>query len=86
MGAYILLMGGLDAVCFTGGMGQKDPELRAEVLGALGFLGFRLDTAANDANHGRIDAAGSSIAAIVLETNEEIIVARETVKVVGGIA
>ncbi len=86
MGAYILLMGGLDAVCFTGGMGQKDPELRAEVLGTLGFLGFRLDTAANDANRGRIDAAGSSIAALVLETNEEIIVARETVKVVKGIA
>lgn len=86
MGAYILLMGGLDAVCFTGGTGQKDPELRAEVLGSLGFLGFRLDTAANDANRGRIDAPGSSIAALVLETNEEIIVARETVKVVRGIA
>jgi acetate kinase len=82
MGAYILLMGGLDAVCFTGGTGQKDPELRADVLGSLEFLGFRLDEAANAANNSRLDAPGSAIAAIMLETNEEIIVARETVKVV----
>ncbi len=86
MGAYILLMGGVDAVCFTGGTGQKDPELRAEVLGSLEFLGFQLDSEANAANRERIDALGSTIAAVVLETNEEIIVARETVKVVKGTA
>jgi acetate kinase len=86
MGAYILLMGGVDAVCFTGGTGQKDPELRAEALGSLEFLGFQLDTEANAANRERIDAPGSTIAALVLETNEEIIVARETVKVVKGTA
>ena len=86
MGAYILLMGGVDAVCFTGGTGQKDPELRAEALGSLEFLGFQLDTEANAANRERIDAPGSTIAALVLETNEEIIVARETVKVAKGTA
>lgn len=86
MGAYILLMGGVDAVCFTGGTGQKDPELRAEVLGSLGFLGFRLDAEANAANRERINAPGSAIAALVLETNEEIIVARDTVRVVKGTA
>ena len=86
MGTYILLMGGVDAVCFTGGTGQKDPELRAEALGSLEFLGFQLDTEANAANRERIDAPGSTIAALVLETNEEIIVARETVKVVKGTA
>ena len=84
LGAYILLLGGLDAVCFTGGMGQKDPELREEVLNSLRFLGFSLNTAANAANAGRIDAPDSKIAALVLETNEELIVARETVKVVKG--
>lgn len=84
MGAYILLMGGVDAVCFTGGMGQKDPELREEVLNSLRFLGFNLNPEANAVNAGRIDATDSHIAALVLETNEELIVARETVKVVRG--
>ena len=84
MGAYILLLGGLDAVCFTGGTGQKDAELRREVLLSLEFLGFRLDNSANAANSERIDAEDSKIAALVLDTNEEIIVARETVKVVRG--
>ncbi len=81
MGAYILLMGGIDAVCFTGGTGQKDHELRREVLSSLGFLGFRLDDEANRAHRERIDAHSSTIAAIVLETNEEIVVARETVRI-----
>ena len=82
LGAYILLMGGIDAVCFTGGTGQNDNELRREVLSSLGFLGFRLDEEANKAHRERIDAHDSPIAALVLETNEEIVVARETVRVV----
>ncbi len=81
MGAYILLMGGVDAVTFTGGTGQKDPDLRADVLGSLSFLGFSLDSGANRTNRQRIDAADSQIAALVLDTNEELIVARETVRI-----
>ena len=82
MGAYIVLMGGLDAVCFTGGTGQKDSELRREVLSSLAFLGLTLDNRANSENRERIHAHDSKIAALVLETNEEIIVARETERVV----
>jgi acetate kinase len=82
MGAYIFLMGGVNAVTFTGGIGQKVPELRAEVLRHLEFLGFRLDAEANVRNAERIDAPESTIAALVIETNEELIVARETVKVI----
>ncbi|MDD5031703.1 MAG: acetate/propionate family kinase [Patescibacteria group bacterium] len=85
MGAYILLMGGVDAICFSGGTGQGDAELRAEVLSSLGFLGFILDEEANKKNEEQIHAPGSEIAALVLETNEEIIVARETAKVVNGL-
>ena len=81
MGSYIVLMEGLDAVCFTGGTGQKDADLRRRVLAPLGFLGFRLDEAANVEHRERIDENGSSIAALVLDTNEEIIVARETVRI-----
>ncbi|MDD5071132.1 MAG: acetate/propionate family kinase [Patescibacteria group bacterium] len=84
MGAYILLMGGVDAICFSGGIGQKEPTLRAEVLGSLGFLGFVLDDVANMRDEQIISDPCSSIKAVVLETNEEIIVARETVRVVSG--
>jgi len=84
LGAYILLMGGVDAVCFTGGTGQNDAGLRKDVLSSLEFLGFRLDERANAEHRGRIDAGESSIAALVLDTNEELIVARETVRVVRG--
>jgi acetate kinase len=72
----------VNAVTFTGGIGQKVPELRAEVLRHLEFLGFRLDAEANVRNAERIDAPESTIAALVIETNEELIVARETVKVI----
>jgi len=84
IGAYIVQMGGLDAVCFTGGTGRLDADLRKDVLTSLEFLGFRLDEAANEANEERIDAGDSTIAALVLETNEEIIVARETAALVHG--
>ena len=52
------------------------------MLFSLEFLGFRLDHQANAENRERIDAKDSKIAVLVLETNEEIIVARETVRVV----
>lgn len=82
VGAFIYNMGGIDAICFSGGIGMKNPELRAEVLLNLEFLGFRLDRKANEENRERLDAEGSTIAAVMFETNEEIIVARETVRVV----
>ena len=57
---------------------MKNPELRAEVLSNLEFLGFRLDRKANEENRDRLDAEGSTIAAVMFETNEEIIVARQS--------
>ena len=83
-GAFIYIMGGINAICFSGGAAMKDPELRKEVLSNLEFLGFKLDRKANAENRERLDAEGSAIAALMLETNEELIVARETVKVVTG--
>jgi acetate kinase len=84
IGAFIVMMEGLDAVCFTGGIAMHNPWLRAEVMNSLGFLGFKLDTAANDENRERFDAPDSTINAILFDTDEEIIVARETVKVISG--
>ena len=84
VGAFIFIMAGIDAICFSGGAAMKDPELREEVLSNLEFLGFKLDRKANTENMERLDAEDSTIAALMLETNEELIVARETVKVVTG--
>ncbi len=82
IGEYLVLMEGLDAVAFTGGIGQKDADLRARVLSSLSFLGFKIDKEKNE-NHALIVSAGDSkIKALVMETDEEIVVARETVKVI----
>ncbi len=82
IGEFIVLMEGLDAVSFTGGIGQKDAELRSEVLSSLGFLGVQLDEDRNATHETIITAADSAVAALVLETDEEMIVARETVRVI----
>jgi len=84
IGAFIYIMCGVDAVCFSGGAATNDPALRAEVLSNLSYLGFRLDEQANRENRERFDAEGSTIAAVMFNTNEELIVARETVKVAAG--
>jgi acetate kinase len=84
IGEYLVLLEGADAIVFTGGIGQRDAELRAEVLSALGFLGVRLDPSQNTAHAGLVTAPGSTIAGLVLVTNEELVVARETVKVLSS--
>lgn len=84
IGEFLVLMEGLEAITFTGGIGQKDAALRRDVLSALQFLGFELDEAGNEQHAEIISGKNSKIVALVLETNEEIVVARETVRVVGG--
>ncbi len=82
IGEYIVLMQGVDAITFTGGIGQKDADLRREVLSALEFLGLRLDEKKNAEHAVIVSKEISKIKALVLDTDEEIVVARETVKVI----
>ncbi len=82
IGEFIVIMEGLDAVTFTGGIGQRDAGLRYEVLKSLHFLGMNIDSSRNDKHETIISADDSKIKALVLETNEEIVVARETLKVI----
>ncbi|UCF37757.1 MAG: acetate/propionate family kinase [Acidobacteriota bacterium] len=82
IGEFLVLMEGLDAITFTGGIGQKDADLRARVLSALHFLGLELDKEANQRHEQKLTTPGSRIEALVIETNEEIVVARETLRVV----
>jgi acetate kinase len=78
IGAYAAAMGGLDAVAFTGGIGENSASLRARCCAGLEFLGLRLDPALNERGSGdRILSPPDSPAAVLaLATNEELIVAR----------
>jgi acetate kinase len=72
----------LDALVFTGGIGQKDAALRKEVMEALGFMGMKVDNTKNVAHATVVTTTDSTVAGLVLTTDEEIVVARETVRVI----
>ena len=80
VGAYLLLLGGADAIVFTGGIGENSTRMRAAVCRDLGWFGIALDEAKNQSARGeaRIDAAGSRVELWIMPTNEEIVVARQT--------
>ena len=86
IGEYLVMLEGVDAISFTGGIGEHDAALRAEVLLSLRFLGVALDEERNAANETVITRKDSPVRALVIQTNEEIVVARETVKVIGATA
>lgn len=77
-------LGGLDALVFTAGIGENQPAIRASVCERLAWLGVELDEQANAANAFRITREGSRIAAFVLATDEEHIIATETLDVLNG--
>jgi acetate kinase len=82
IGEFLVLMEGIDAIAFTGGIGFHDADLRLRVLSPLHFLGLKLDQRENQMNAEIITTSESTIVALVLETDEEIVVARETVRVI----
>ena len=86
VGGYAAVLGGLDAIAFTAGIGEHSAQLRAAVLSRLSGFGIELDAAANDAARGeaRITTEGSTVAAFVVPTNEEWEIARQAAEVVAG--
>ena len=87
IGAYAAAMGGLDALVFTGGIGENSATVRALATQELGFLGIRVDPTANVSGVGdrSISYDGAPVETLVLATNEEIIVARETAAALAGV-
>ncbi|MFW6206239.1 MAG: acetate kinase, partial [Gemmatimonadota bacterium] len=89
VGSYLAAMGGADAVVFTGGIGQNAPIIRACVLEGLEWIGVELDDEANAATigdrSGRISKEGSRLEAWVIPTDEELLIARDTVRLVLGL-
>ena len=82
VGGYAALLGGIDALVFTAGVGENDPWVRAEVVRGLGHLGFRLDEAKN-ASGGPEITRGQPVA-MVVPTDEELEIALETRRVLTG--
>jgi len=88
LGAYLAAMNGADAIVFAGGIGEHSPNVRARICQDLDWLGIRLDPAKNDGmvrGEGRIDADGSRVALWVIPTDEELLIARDTWRVVTGV-
>ncbi len=84
IGSYAAAMNGVDAVCFTAGLGENDGKVRAMVCSYLGYLGVELDDAANTVRGEEkvISAPGSKVSVLVIPTNEELAICRETVALI----
>ncbi len=85
IGAYTAAMGGVDAIVFTAGIGENDGEIRAAILKDLKYLGFELDKENNNSRGQEIEISTSEsrVKVFVIPTNEELVIARDTAKIVG---
>ena len=88
IGAYLAAMNGADAIIFAGGIGENSPIVRARICEGLEWLGVTCDPARNDAlvngAEGRMEASGSRVELWVIPTDEELLIARDTWRVVTG--
>lgn len=84
IGSYAAAMGGLDAVVFTGGIGENSPDVRAESCRGLEFLGIKIDDERNNSadNEKFISADSSRVKVLALPTNEELVIALDTMRIV----
>jgi len=84
LGAFLVSLGGLDVITFSGGIGENSAGIRAAVLQNLSAFGIELDEERNRtiAGEGAISRAGAPVSVLVVPANEELIVARETMAVV----
>ena len=78
IGSLAAALGGLDALIFTGGIGEHAAPVRAQVCAKLEWMGLEFDAAANATDNARISTAASRVAACVIPTNEEWMIARHT--------
>jgi acetate kinase len=87
IGGYLAAMGGADAVVFTGGIGENSPEVRARICSEMEWAGLSLDAPKNQETVGReglISTEDSKLLAYAIPTDEELLIARDTVRVIKG--
>lgn len=84
IGAYAAALGGVDIIVFTGGVGENQSLCRSEVCSGLEFMGIRIDGAINDKIHGEeavISSADSKVKVVVIPTDEELMIASDTMSI-----
>lgn len=87
VGAFAAEMGGVDIIVFTGGVGEHQSSTRANVCNPLRFMGVEIDNAANDANNGDegiISTPNSVVKVVVIPTDEEYMIAKDTEAIIEG--
>lgn len=85
IGSYVAEMGGVDTLVFTAGMGEGSVPVRKMIVDSLGFIGAKLDEKANDvmAEERIISAPDSKVKILIVPTNEELMIVRDTCKITG---
>ena len=87
IGSYLAAMGGADGIVFTGGIGENSADVRARICTGMEWAGIHLDGQKNQETAGReglISAAGSKLLVYAIPTDEELLIARDTVRVIKG--
>jgi acetate kinase len=82
LGAFAAILGGLDTLVFTGGIGENAPAIRWRICEDMGFLGIHIDPNRNEMNASIISDKNSPVTVRVMKTNEELMIARHTYKLV----
>ena len=88
IGSYAAAMGGVDAIVFTAGLGENNPDLRKAALSDMEFLGIKIDDEMNkkafrQSDIIKISTADSKVDVYVIPTNEELVIARDTAELIG---
>src|SRR4030095_4931704 len=87
IGAFLACMSGADAVVFTGGIGENSPDTRSRICEGLEWAGLRLDEKENQhmvRREGQISSQASILRPYVIPTDEELLIARDTVRCING--
>ena len=85
VGAYAAVLGGIDGLVFTGGIGEHSATVRARVCAGLRFLGIRIDLRANTDDATNLSSADSAVATLVVPTDEELEIAEQTLATVAHV-
>jgi acetate kinase len=83
IGAFAAVLGGVETLVFSGGIGENAPEVRARICEGLGFLGIKLEEKQDAANEGVISTASGRVTVRVIRTDEEYIIAKTVCRVLG---
>ncbi len=81
VGAYVAALNGVDAIVFTAGIGENNPAVRSRVLANFAYLGLEIDEGKNNANEHIFSKPSSKVYAMMIPTNEELVIARDTYEI-----